>query len=351
MIRFAHPAVLWLLLLVPLWMAAVWYILRQRRRAAERFVGPDLLERIAYSISPAKLKWKSGLWLTAWALLVLAAADPQVGTKLEEVKREGIDIVIALDLSTSMLCEDIPPSRLENARHEIQKFVEGLKGDRVGLVAFAGTAVIHCPLTTDYGAVKLLTRVMTPSLIPEPGTALADAIDKARRAFNDEDAKSRVIILITDGEDHEEQAVEAAREAGEEGIRIYTIGMGTPGGAPIPVSEDNRAEGFKKSKDGQIVVTKLNQLLLQRIADAGNGQYLPGTKGGEELETIWEEISAMEKREFEKKQYTGFEDRFQYLALPAVLLLLFEFLLSERRGLAVVQRLRSNVSRKRESAL
>lgn len=333
MIRFEYPLFLWLLLLTPLWVAGLLWALARRRRAASKFVSEKLLARVAYSMSEARLRLKMIVWVAAWTLLILGAAGPQVGTKLEEVKREGIDVVLAIDVSSSMMCEDLSPSRLENAKHEMQKFVGGLKGDRVGMVAFAGTAIVQCPLTSDYGAAKLLIRILQPDLVPEQGTALADAIEAARTSFNNPDVKSRVLVVITDGEDHEEAAVEAATKAAQDGVRIYTIGMGTPQGAPIPLKDKRGADaGFKRDKAGAIIVTRLNDLLLQRIADAGNGKYLRGTQSAQELDAIWNDISRMEKKEFGKKQFTSFENRFQYLVLPALLLLLAEFLISERKG-------------------
>lgn len=332
MIRFAHPIILWLLVLTPVWIVVFIFLLRRRRRAAERFVSSTLLDRVASSFSERRPRLKAMIWIAAWTLLVIGAADPQVGTRLEEVKREGIDIILAVDVSTSMQCEDIAPSRLENAKHEILRLLDGLSGDRVGIVAFAGSAIMHCPLTSDYGAVRLLVRALEPNLIPEPGTALADAIDMARRSFNVPDAKSRVLMIITDGEDHQEQVIEAATEAAGEGIRAYTIGMGTPQGAPIPLFDERGQDaGFKRDKSGAVVVTRLNEVLLDRIAESGNGRYVRGTSGGRELEAIWSDIGAMEKQEFAKKQFTAYEDRFQYLVLPALLLLLIEFFIPERK--------------------
>ncbi len=341
MIRFDHPALLWLLLLIPVWIGGFIYLLRRRRQATTMFVGESLLGRVAHSISGGKLRAKAILWIIAWAFLVTGAANPQVGTKLEEVKRQGVDVILAVDVSTSMECEDLPPTRLESAKHEILEFVNGLKGDRIGLIAFAGSAIMHCPLTTDYGAVKLLVRVLEPNLVPDPGTALADAIDLARKSFNNPDAKSRVLIIITDGEDHEERAIEAAEDAAREGIKVYTIGMGTPQGAPIPLKdEQGRDAGFKRDKGGVVVVTRLNDVLLDRIAEAGGGRYLRGTKSAQELQAIWSDISSMEKQEFGKKQFTAYEDRFQFLILPALLLLIAEFFVSERKGWALMERFR-----------
>ena len=334
MIRFENAQWLWLLLGLCIFAVFLWWTQRRRRKASHAFVAQRLSEQMAYAHSPKKIKWKQILWEIALAFLIVGLAKPQIGTRLEEVKREGIDIFIGLDVSTSMLCEDISPSRLESAKHEVLRFINGLKGDRVGLVAFAGTAVIHCPLTTDYGAAKLLVKVMSPDLLPEPGTALVDAIDAARRSFKREETKSKVLILVSDGEDHEEKAVQAAEDAAQEGIRIYTIGLGTPQGAPIPLySPQGNRIGFKKNKSGEVIMTHLNEMLLRRVAEAANGQYMRGTQGAGELETIWTDISSMEKRELTAKKFTAFEDRFQYFILPAFLLLLMEFFISERRGL------------------
>jgi len=345
MIRFDHPAILWFLLFVPVWIVGFAFFLRRRKRAATHFVSLRLLGRVARTFSEGKLRAKAVLWVIAWILLVVGVADPQVGTKLEEVKRQGIDVILAVDVSTSMQCEDLPPNRLESAKHEILEFVDGLKGDRVGIIAFAGSAIMHCPLTTDYSAVKLLVRILEPNLVPEPGTALADAIDLARKSFNNPDVKSRVLIVITDGEDHEERAAEAAKAASDEGIRVYTIGMGTPQGAPIPLKDDQgRDAGFKRDNKGVVVVTRLNEVLLDKIAEEGGGRYLRGTRGAQELQAIWSDIGSMQKQEFGKKQFASFEDRFQYLVFPALLLLLVEFFLSERKGISLIERLRRRKS-------
>lgn len=332
MIQFEYPHLLWLLLAVPVWLGLLLYGVRRRRDAAAQFVELPLLERIVRGFHPAKLRAKAYLWSMAWLLLVIGAANPQVGTRMEEVKRQGIDVIIAVDVSTSMTCEDLKPSRLENAKHELFEFVSGLRGDRVGLIAFAGTPIVHCPLTTDYGAVKLLIKVLEPGLVPEAGTALADAIDAARKSFNLPDSKSKLLVIISDGEDHEAQAIDAARDGAKDDIRIYTIGLGTPGGAPIPAKDDRgRDIGWKRDKQGNVVVTRLNEVLLQQIAEAGGGKYLRATQNARELEAIWADIETMEKQEFGKKQFAGFEDRFQYAIFPALLLLLGEFLVAERR--------------------
>jgi Ca-activated chloride channel family protein len=349
MIRFEHAEWLWLLFLVPLCAIFLWWVQRRRHADSQSFISAALLGQIAYVHSSLKSKWKRILWLVALMLGITALAGPQVGTRMEEVKREGIDIFIGLDVSTSMLCEDIKPNRLENAKHEILRFINGLKGDRIGLIAFAGSAVVHCPLTTDYGAAKLLVNVMSPDLLPEPGTALSDAIDAARRSFKQEQTKSKVLVLVTDGEDHEANSADAASDAAKEGIRIYTIGLGTTQGAPIPMygSSGSRME-YKRDNNGEIVLTRLNEVLLQQVAEAGGGQYFRGTQGADELDAIWKEIGSMEKRELTAKKFAAFEPRFQYLLLPAFILLVLEFFISEKRGIVWKSWLRRTVRRHSE---
>lgn len=334
MIRFAAPQFLWLILFVP-FIGAFWSYMLLRARSRVHSIIPDLLlSRVTYGQSSAR-KWiRMGLWLTAASLLLLALARPQIGTKLEEVKREGVDVMIAVDLSNSMLSEDYAPSRLESAKYSIQKFINGLRGDRVGLIAFAGAAIYHCPLTTDYGAAKLLTRILNTTIVPEQGTALAEAIQMAIQAFqNDEESKSRVLVIITDGEDHEPAAIEAAQEARNQGIVMYAIGMGTPQGAPIPMKDSSgRNAGYKKDTQGQVIITRLNEQHLMELTDIGGGTYVRATPGGKELEQIWDDLSRMEKTEFGQMQFTGYEDRYAFFVLPALLLLLVELLIGERAG-------------------
>lgn len=334
MIKFESPELLWLLLLVPVVLVGWIVLLRRSQKDAQRVVPSPNLVRVAYGQSETRKWLRMSIWLLAFSLLIIAVARPQIGTRLEEIKREGVDVLIAVDLSFSMLSEDFSPSRLESAKFAIQKFVNGLKGDRVGLIAFAGSAVYHCPLTTDYGAVKLLNRVLSPSIVPEPGTAVADAIRMAIQTFDEHaESKSKVLIIITDGEDHEDAAIDAASEANASGIKVYTIGMGTPNGSPIPlIDAAGRRAGYKKDQNGQVIVSQLNETHLAEIAEAGGGVYQRANPGGKELDLIWENLSEMEKTEFGQMQFAGYEDRFAYFAIPALFLLVLEFLIGERIG-------------------
>jgi Ca-activated chloride channel family protein len=251
---------------------------------------------------------------------------------MEEVKREGVDIIVALDVSLSMQAEDIAPNRLEKAKHEISKLIDILQGDRIGLVAFAGMAHVQCPLTLDYSAAKLFLRMMDTDLIPRPGTAIGEAIKTSVKAFKQTERKHKVLILITDGEDHETEPVKEAEKAAEEGIRIFTIGLGSSQSVPIPLYDRfGNQVGFKKDRNGDVVTTKLDVTTLQKIAYTTDGKYYISTAGEAELEEIYDEINAMEKKELTSRQFTQYESRFQIFLLLDLFLLLFEIIIPVRK--------------------
>jgi Ca-activated chloride channel family protein len=284
------------------------------------------------TVSRKRQAWKAALQTLAVLGLVLALARPQFGTKLRTVKREGLDVVIALDVSLSMLAEDIKPNRLEKAKHEIGTFIDQLQGDRIGLVAFAGRAFVQCPLTLDYGAAKMILDSMTPDLIPVPGTAVAEAIRKAAEAFVGQERKHKVLILITDGEDHGGDPLEAAKAASREGVVVYTVGIGSVQGVPIPVvDERGDPSGFKKDRSGSVVTTKLDEITLEKIALETGGKYHRGTPGESELDKIHEDLSQMEKKNLASKEFAQYEERFQGVLLVTFVLLALESALPERR--------------------
>ncbi len=332
MIRFAHEQVLYLLVLIPL--LVVFYVLafRWKRRAMERFGHLPLLQKLAANTSRRRQVLKAVLVVLAAGLMVLSLARPQVGTKLEEVKRSGVDIVVALDVSLSMQAEDVKPNRLAKAKREIQQFIARLEGDRIGLVAFAGEAFLQCPLTLDYGAAEMFLDIMEPSLIPTPGTAIGEAIAVAMKAFEQKERKHKVLVLVTDGEDHGSDPVEMAKQAAREGIVIYTIGIGSVEGVPIPVY-DQRGQliDYKKDRSGQRVTSRLDEITLQKIAQETGGAYYRATGGAMELDKIYERIAKMEKKELGSLRFSQFEDRFQYLLGMLLVLLIVEPLIPERR--------------------
>jgi Ca-activated chloride channel family protein len=242
--------------------------------------------------------------------------------------------MVAIDVSTSMLAEDIKPSRLEKAKHEVSKLIDILQGDRIGLIAFAGIAHIQCPLTLDYSAAKLFLNIMNPDLIPQPGTAIGEAIRKAITAFSREERKHKVLILITDGEDHESDPLEAAKEAEKEGIIVYTVGLGSPQGVPIPLYGKNGIQsGFKKDRQGNIVTTKLDILTLQKIAYETGGKYYLASTGEAELDDIYSEIAEMEKKELTSKHFSQYEDRFQIFLLLGLIFILIEIFIPEKKSI------------------
>jgi len=331
-----------LLILLPLLIAFYWFVFGMKRKAKERFGNLDLIEKLSLSVSQKKQRWKVTLILLGTFFLLFSLARPQLGTKLTLMKREGVDIVIAMDVSISMMAEDIKPNRLEKAKQEVNGLISRMRGDRVGLVAFAGVPFIQCPLTLDYSAAKMFLDIIDVNLIPQPGTAIGDAVRTSIQAFNQKERKYKALILLTDGEDHDSDPLGAAEEASKEGIRIYTIGIGSVQGEPIPIKNNQgQITGFKKDKEGSVVVSKLDEVTLQKIALTTGGKYYHATSGEMELDKIYDEISKMETKELEGKLLTQYEDRYQYFLLVSVILLSIEFLLSERRSKKAVNRLKT----------
>ncbi len=332
MIRFAHMEYLYLLALVPLFILLYWIVARSRKKAWARFGEEKILEKLADSASRSKRMVKFMLFLLAFAFIVVGLANPQIGTRLQEVKQEGVDIFIALDVSLSMKAEDIKPNRLEKAKFEIRNLIDRLSGDRLGLIVFAGEAYTQFPLTTDYGAANLFLDVVDVDVVPTPGTSIGLAIKRALESFDPKEPATKVLVIITDGENTEGDAFEAAEEAGKKGILIYTVGMGSPSGTPIPIyNAGGQQVDFKRDKSGSVVMTKLDEVSLEKIAAFGNGKYFRGTNAQDELNEIYRSINALQKREFGVKQFTDYEDRFQYFVAVALSLLLIELLISEKK--------------------
>lgn len=304
----------------------------------KRFGHIDMIKKLTPGYSRGRAIWKAVLFIGVYLTLVVAMANPQIGTKLEEVKREGVDIIIALDVSMSMKAEDITPNRLEKAKHEIAGLIDLMQGDRVGLVAFAGMAHIQCPLTLDYSAAKLFLSMMDTDLIPQPGTAIGAAIDKTITGFNQKERKHKVMILITDGEDHETDTVASAEEAGKQGVKIYTIGLGSRHGVPIPQYDRyGNQKGFKRDREDNVITTKLDEGALQKIAFLTGGKYYISSAGETELDAIFKEISRMEKKELTSQQFSQYEDRFQIFIFIALFLFLIEtFLPLQRKRLTEI---------------
>jgi len=330
--HFARAEYLNLLWLLPVLGLFLVWSLRNRRRKLKRVVGPALVSQLSEEFSPAKALLRACLLAGFFLFAILALARPQWGTRLETVRRQGVDIIAALDVSYSMNTEDIAPNRFEKAKSEIRRLIQRSEGDRIGLIGFSGAAIVQCPLTLDHGASNLFLDIAYTGMIDEPGTSLAAAIETANGAFIAKEKKYKVLILFTDGEDLEGQVDEAVKDARESGVIIYTVGIGTPQGKPIPIRDmDGNIVEYRKDPDGQVVVSSLDEQSLARIAVSTGGQYFRATTSEKEIESLYSEISGLEKKDMESRLAQNYEDRFQYPLLTAVLLFAAGTWVSEKR--------------------
>ena len=332
--RFEHPEYLYGLIVIPL-LVIVYILIRWwQDRTFRRFASVEMRDYLVPLRSGRRGVFKFVVFLLMLACLILGLANLQSGSKMEEVKREGIDLYIAVDVSNSMNAQDIVPSRLDRSKQAINKLITDLKGDRLGVIVFADKAFVQLPITTDYAAAKMFLASVSTSSVASQGTAIGEAINLAVNSFA-EDERSKAIIIISDGEDHEnDAAMEAARSAAKKGIRIYTIGMGLPDGAPIPeYNQYGRMLGYKKDKSGNTIVTRLDEDMLRRIAEAGGGMYVRANNSNVGLEKIYNDISKMDKTEIETQVFTDYEDQFQwFIGAGIVLLLVLIFMSSAKKG-------------------
>jgi len=333
MFRFAHPEYLNALYFIPVLIILFWYLNLKRKKLLEIFAEKKLHKILFPDFSTMKNILKFSLVLIALFLLIFAAANPQVGTRMEEVKESGIDVFILLDVSNSMRAEDIKPNRLEKAKYQISNLVNKLRGDRIGLIIFAGEAYVQIPITTDYSAANLFLSAVDFNSVPQPGTAISLAISLATNSFDYSSNTEKVIIVITDGEDHEGDITEAVSEAVNKEIKIYTIGLGSVEGVPIPLYNNRGIQaGFKQDNEGNVILTKLDEEILKKIARDGGGKYYRGSNYEDHLDKIFQELSSLEKTEFGTKKVTDYEDRFYYFLIPAIIFLLIEFFISEKKS-------------------
>jgi Ca-activated chloride channel family protein len=272
------------------------------------------------------------LFSGVWIFLIIGISNPQIGSKLYEAKREGIDLMLAVDVSNSMLAEDIRPNRLERTRMGVEKLIDNLDGDRLGIIVFAGKAYVQLPLTTDYAAAKLFTSSLSTTSVNNQGTSIGSALEMSLESFDFNSKTSKAIIIVTDGEDHEENAVKLAEKAKDKGVIVYTIGLGSVQGAPIPIYRNGVQLGFRKDQNGNTIITKLNEQMLTDIADAGGGKFFRADNGNIGLKSILKEINKLETTELDSKIFSDYEDRFQYFLLVAVIFLILEILWPEKRS-------------------
>ena len=332
MLRFENIEILYALLLIPVMLLIFLIMMQWRKRALQNFGQAHVISRLMPESSNLRLVYKLIFFILAYSLFIIGIANPQTGSRLEKVQRRGIDIMVALDVSNSMLAQDIQPDRLSRAKQAISRLIDKLEGDRIGIIIFAGRAYTQLPITTDYAAAKLFLSSISTKIVPSQGTAIGEAISMAVGSFDDE-KHNKAIIVITDGENHESDAIEAARAASEKEIAVYTIGMGLPEGTPIPLYNGyNQQIGFKKDRQGQTIITKLNETMLQQIASSGNGIYVRANNTEAGLSKVMDKINEIEESEIETKMFSDYEDQFQYFIAFGLFFLIVEFMLFERKS-------------------
>ena len=331
MYQIEEPTYFYYLAIIPAIVVLFLLVLWWKKRIQKRFADPKLIQKL----SPEKSTFKSFLKLIVFCFalffLIISLANPKMGTKLETVKRQGVDIVFALDVSKSMLAEDIAPNRLEKAKQIITKVIENLGSDRIGIIIYAGSSYPLLPITTDYAAAKMFLQNANTEMVSNQGTAINDAIERALSYYDNDEQTNRFLVIVSDGEDHQENTLELAKEAAEKGIKIYTVGIGTAKGGPIPLKDNGRVIGYKKDSKGMVVVTQLNEQILREIANVGNGKYINGNKTQETIATIKEVLEKAEKNEFETKQFSDYEDQFQWFVGIGLLLLIIDVTLLDKK--------------------
>ncbi len=331
MFRIANPEYLYALLVIPALIAFFWYSRLQRRKALALFGQKDILSVLMPNVSVGRPVLKFIVLLFALTSIIVGLSRPQFGSKLKTEKRKGIELIIALDVSNSMMAEDIQPNRLERSKRAISQLVDKLSNDKIGLIVFAGEAYTQLPITADYVSAKLFLSSISPEMVSSQGTAIGAAIELGTKSFNPQFAGSKAMIIITDGENHEDDAVGAAAEAAKQGIVVYTLGMGLPQGAPIP-TKDGGSRNFRKDKDGNFIVTKLDEAMLQKIAEAGKGAYIRANNAQVGLNNLFSEVNKMEKSELETQVYADYDDKFQYFIGLGLFLILLDFMILERKN-------------------
>lgn len=331
MFRLDEKIWFWTLLVIPVIILLFVFLQLWRRSAQKKFADSGLLKRLSPNQSLFKSVLKVVVLCGAFACLSLALVNPKIGTKLETVRSEGVDVVFAIDVSKSMLAEDIAPNRLDKSKQLVTQIVNSLVSDRVGIIAYAGKAFPQLPITTDYASAKMFLQNMNTDMMSSQGTAISEAIQLSKTYFDNEDQANRVLIIISDGEDHDGEALNVAEEAAEQGIRILTVGVGDLKGGPIPIKRNGVILNYKKDNNGETVITRLDETTLKEIAAEANGVYINGSNTSEVVNTIKDELAKMDKQEFESKQIADFKDQFQWFLGLGILLLFIDIFLLERK--------------------
>lgn len=321
----------WLLLVIPILIVLFTIVQLWKRHAQNKFANQRIIKRLSPNKSHFKPILKLIVLCLAFGCLTIAMVNPKIGTKLETIKRQGVDIVFAVDVSKSMLAEDIAPNRLEKAKQLVTQIINNLASDRIGIIAYAGKAFPQLPITTDYAAAKMFLQSMDTDMLSSQGTAINEAIQLARTYYDDEEQTNRVLIIISDGEDHSDVALDVAEAAADEGIKIFTIGVGDVKGAPIPIKRNGIVLNYKKDNAGETVITKLNEETLKDIAEGANGEYINGRNTTEVVEAIRDILNKMDKKEFEAKEFAEYKDQFQWFLALGIFFLLIDIFLLERK--------------------
>ena len=330
MFRFADIEMLWWLLTIPVFVVAYVLITRHKRRQLSEFGDPELMAQLMPDASKSRPIVKFALLMGALSLLIIAAARPQYGQQEKTVKRQGIEVMVALDISNSMLAEDVAPNRLDRAKQMLSKMIDNMVDDKVGLVVFAGEAFTQLPITCDYVSAKMFLNTISPKLIPTQGTAIGAALQTAIRSFGSQESDAgRAIILITDGENHEDDAIAAAKQAQELGIQVFVIGIGKPEGSPIPVSGTN---DYIKDRSGQVVVSRLNEEMCQEIAQAGKGAYVRCDNTNTAMRALQQELDRIATTDLETTVYADYNEQYQSFVLIALLILVIDFFILMRQN-------------------
>ena len=322
---------LWVFVIIPMMLIIYLWTYFWKKRIQKGFGSFIVLKRLSPDLSFFKSTLKFVVLCLAISFLIIGLVNPKIGTKLETIKREGVDIVFAIDVSKSMLAEDVAPNRLEKSKQLVTQIINNLASDRVGIIAYAGKAFPQLPITTDYASAKMFLQSMNTDMLSSQGTAINEAIQLSRNYYDDDEQTNRVLIIISDGEDHNDLSVEVAETASEEGIKIYTIGVGSEKGGPIPLKRNGVVMSYKKDQNNETVITRLNQETLRTIANKANGDYINGNQTADVVKQIRGVLNAMDKKEFEAKEFAEYKDQFQWFLGIALFFLILDILFLERK--------------------
>jgi Ca-activated chloride channel family protein len=331
MYKLEEPIYFYLLAIIPAMIVVFLLVLWWKKRTQRKFSNTDLLKRLAPNSSTFKSVLKLIILSLGIAFLVISLVNPKMGSKLKTVKREGVDVVFALDVSKSMLAEDIAPNRLEKAKQIISKIIDKLGSDRVGIIIYAGNSYPLLPITTDHAAANMFLQNANPDMVSSQGTAINEALELAKTYYNNDDQTNRFLVIISDGEDHQEETKQVAQNLSNNGVKIYTVGVGTERGGPIPMRLNGAMIGYKKDRQGETVITKRNAAVLEEIAEIANGSYIDGNVTENPVKSISEIIANAEKSEFETKQFADYKDQFQWFLGIGILFLLFDTFLFDKK--------------------